>query len=67
MIRSQWHVADDIKAKRLMQLLSDYSLARADIVLLIGSAAGAGGRTRSFIEYLSIKLAATTWASKISP
>ena len=66
-VRSEWDVADDIKAKRLMRLLSDYLLPRADIVLLIGSAAEAGSRTRSFIEFLSIKLAATTWASVSSP
>jgi DNA-binding transcriptional LysR family regulator len=66
-LRSEWDVADDIKAKRLVRLLSDYTLQRADIVLLIGSAAEAGGRTRSFIEFVSIKLAATSWARISSP
>lgn len=61
-IRSEWDVADDIQAKRLMRLLRDYTLPRADVVLLIGNAAAAGGRTRSFIDFLSIKLAATSWA-----
>jgi DNA-binding transcriptional LysR family regulator len=66
-IRSEWDVADDIKAERLMPLLSNYTLPRADIVLLIGTAAEAGGRTRSFIEFLSFKLAATSWARISSP
>jgi DNA-binding transcriptional LysR family regulator len=61
-IRSEWDAADDIKAKRLIPLLSGYTLPRADIVLLIGNAAEAGGRTRSFIDFLSIKLEATSWA-----
>lgn len=61
-IRSVWDVADDLKANRLMSLLSNYTLPRADIVLLIGNAAEAGGRARSFIDFLSSKLAAAAWA-----
>lgn len=65
-IRSEWDVADDIKATRLVRLLSDYALPRADIVLLIGNASEAGGRTRSFIEFLASRLAATSWAGMSS-
>ncbi len=62
-IRSEWDVADDIREGRLVPLLPDFSLPRADIVLLTSSSAEAAGRTRGFIEFLSRKLGAKSWAA----
>ena len=60
-IRSEWDVAEDVAAGRLTQLLPDYTLPPADIILLTGSRADAAARTRAFIQFLSLELAGVNW------
>ena len=60
LVRSEWDVMEDIQDGRLIRLLPDYSLPRADIVLLMSSSTESAARTRAFIDLLSQRLAART-------
>jgi DNA-binding transcriptional LysR family regulator len=51
-LRSEWHVADDLRAGRLQQLLPDWQVPDADVVALVPHRAGMPLRQRTFLNYL---------------
>jgi DNA-binding transcriptional LysR family regulator len=60
-IRSEWDVADDLRAGRLVRVLSDWKLPSANIVALIGTRNGRSARTTRFLQYLQTILTPTPW------
>jgi DNA-binding transcriptional LysR family regulator len=60
-VRSEWSVADDIKAGRLTTILSDFELAEADVVVLLGPRAQRSTRTRLFLDHLRAALTPVPW------
>jgi DNA-binding transcriptional LysR family regulator len=65
-VRSEWDVADDVSAGRLVRVLPGYRLPPADVVALLNP--GHGGRarrTQAFLEQLRAALSPPPWrASK---
>jgi DNA-binding transcriptional LysR family regulator len=60
--RSEWHIGDDIRAGRLVQLLPAYPLPTAPIIALLGSRQQArAARTRFFLKRLQSALTPTPW------
>jgi hypothetical protein len=51
-IRSEWDVADDLRAGRLVRVLTDWKLPPANIVALMGTRHGRSARTARFLEHL---------------
>lgn len=62
-MRSEWHVADDIKAGRLVRLLDGWSPPSADIVVLMHSRDERAARIQGFLKILSHALAPPPWRS----
>jgi DNA-binding transcriptional LysR family regulator len=60
-IRSEWDVAEDLKAGRLVQLLPGWSPPSADVVVLLGSKHGRTARTTHFLQILQDILSPTPW------
>ncbi|KAB1072668.1 LysR substrate-binding domain-containing protein [Methylobacterium planeticum] len=61
-VRSEWDVADDINAGRLIRLLPGYSLPAAPVVALLGAGPRArAARTQRFLEALRGALTPTPW------
>ena len=61
-VRSEWDVAEDIAAGRLVQVLPSYRLPSADVVALLNP--GRGGRarrTQAFLDSLRASLAPPPW------
>lgn len=61
-VRSEWDVADDLAAGRLVRVLSNYQLPPADVVALLNP--GRGGRarrTQAFLESLRARLSPQPW------
>lgn len=52
MVRSEWDVADDLAAGRLVALLPAYRLPDADVMALVPQSRQASMRTRLFVEML---------------
>jgi DNA-binding transcriptional LysR family regulator len=65
-IRSEWDVAEDIHAARLVRLLDDYHLASADINALLNARDGRTARTERFLQHLSKVLNPPPWRRGIS-
>ena len=59
--RSEWSVAEDLRAGRLARLLPDYELPSADIVALLGSRHGRSARTSAFVQRLRESLQPPPW------
>ena len=57
MLRSEWDVAENLRAGRLVRVLSQYRLPAANVVALIPSAHGLSARTKAFIEYCRAQFA----------
>lgn len=51
-LRSEWDVADDIRAGRLVRLLPGWKAPDADVIALTQGRAGLPKRTRAFMQYL---------------
>jgi DNA-binding transcriptional LysR family regulator len=64
-IRSEWDVAGHIQDGDLVELLPDYGLPRADIVLMVSASAETAGRTRGFIDFLAAELARASWTRPV--
>ncbi len=60
-VRSEWDVADELRAGGLVALLEDYALPEADVVALLGSRHGRSARTRMFLEHLKSELSPAPW------
>ncbi|OAS26839.1 LysR family transcriptional regulator [Methylobacterium platani] len=61
-LRSEWDVADDLRAGRLVRLLPDYALPEAPVVALLGAPRRArAARTRRFLDALAAALDPPPW------
>jgi len=59
--RSEWAVADLIKAGRLIRLLPDWKLPDANVVALLGHRAGRAMRTDQFLSILRERFSPPPW------
>lgn len=55
MIRSEWDVAKELRAGRLVRLLPQWKLPEANIVALVPQRRGMTSRSRAFIEFLAAR------------
>ena len=60
-VRSEWSVARDLRAGRLVRLLADHRLPSADVVALVGARQGRSARTVRFVQYLRSALTPAPW------
>jgi DNA-binding transcriptional LysR family regulator len=60
-MRSEWDVADDLCAGRLVRVLNDWKLPPANIVALLGTRHGRSARTARFLEHLHTMLTPVPW------
>jgi DNA-binding transcriptional LysR family regulator len=60
-VRSEWDVAEDLRAGRLVRLLPEWSPPSADVVALLGSRHGRAARTTHFLQLLQEILSPTPW------
>ena len=61
MIRSEWHVADDLRAGRLVQMLHDFKPPTANVVALLGPSRARLARTQRFLDHLKGELNPAPW------
>ncbi|QYM96981.1 LysR family transcriptional regulator [Dickeya ananatis] len=59
--RSEWAVADDLKAGRLVEIMPEWSLPNADVVALLGPRAGRAACMERFVNILKAMLEPTPW------
>lgn len=59
--RSEWHVASDIKAGRLVPIMPDWQAPSADVTVLMRNRHGRSARTAHFIEFLRDALRPVPW------
>lgn len=52
MVRSEWDVAEDLRAGRLVRVLPEWHLPDANVVALVSHRAGITARVRLFLEFL---------------
>lgn len=60
-MRSEWDVAEDLAAGRLVAVLPGWRLPSANVVALIHASHGRSARTRQFIEHLQDALQPVPW------
>lgn len=60
-VRSEWDVADDIAAGRLMPLMPDWTLPDADITALLGRRGARSARIDDFLDLLRRSLRPVPW------
>ncbi|MFE0755054.1 LysR family transcriptional regulator [Inquilinus sp. NPDC058860] len=60
-LRSEWDVAADLRAGRLVPLLPDWHLPDADVVALLGPRTGRVARTERFLDVLEAALRPVPW------
>lgn len=60
-VRSEWHVAEDLAAGRLRQVLPDWELPAANVVAMLGDRRGRSARTQSFVKLLREALKPPPW------
>ncbi len=61
-VRSEWDVADDLRAGRLVRLLPGYRLPAAPVVALLGPGRRARApRTQRFLDMLAARLTPAPW------
>lgn len=60
-LRSEWSVADDLRAGRLVRLLPQWRAPSADIVALFASRHGRTARSVRFVELLRARLSPPPW------
>jgi len=61
MVRSEWDVADDLRAGRLRRILTRYRLPSADVVALLGKRGGRTARTGAFLQLMQERLRPIPW------
>jgi DNA-binding transcriptional LysR family regulator len=67
-VRSEWDVADDLRAGRLIRLLPEWESPDAPIIALLGSRDGRTARVRGFLDALRQHLSPPPWqAAKPHP
>src|SRR5712672_2365228 len=64
-MRSEWDVADDLRAGRLVRVLNDWRLPPANIVALLGARHGRSARTARFLELLHTMLTPAPWRQEV--
>lgn len=64
MVRSEWSVAGDLAAGRLVRLLPDCTLPSADIMALTPSRTGGSARSAHFVAFLREAFAAVRWETR---
>lgn len=60
-LRSEWSIAGDLSAGRLVRLLSPYRAQSADVVAFVGPRRGRSARTSRFVQFLRESLTPTPW------
>jgi DNA-binding transcriptional LysR family regulator len=60
-LRSEWDVADDIHAGRLVRVLDGWRLPSAHIVALVSTRSGRSARTEMFLKYLQAQFTPVPW------
>jgi DNA-binding transcriptional LysR family regulator len=60
-LRSEWDVAEDLRARRLVRVLHHWRLPPANIVALLGARHGRSARTARFLELLRTMLTPVPW------
>lgn len=64
-VRSEWDVAEDLAAGRLVRVLPNHRLPPADIVALLNPGrSGRARRTQAFVEHLRAALAPPPWRGR---
>lgn len=61
LVRSEWHIADDLRSGSLVEILPRYKLPDANVIALFGFRHGRALRTRSFFEELRKSLTPVPW------
>ncbi len=64
LIRSEWDVADDLAAKRLVRILPGWAPLDAPVVALLASKSGRAARSRHFIEHMQAALSPIPWRTR---
>ena len=65
-MRSEWDVAEDLRAGRLVRVLNDWKLPPANIVAVLGARHGRSARIARFLEHLHSIFAPVPWRN-LSP
>ncbi|WP_420814681.1 LysR substrate-binding domain-containing protein [Paraburkholderia susongensis] len=60
-VRSEWDVAEHLRAGALVPLLEDWKLPDADIVALVNSRHGRSARATRFLDYLRESMSPPPW------
>ena len=60
-VRSEWDVADDLRAGRLTRILPDWESPSADVVAMLGSRHGRSARATAFLAMLRQALNPPPW------
>lgn len=60
-VRSEWDVAEDLAAGRLVRILADHRVPAADVVALLGARHSRLARTQSFLDRLRRSLNPVPW------
>ena len=60
-MRSEWDVAEDLAARRLVEVLPGWRVPPANVVALVHARHGRSARTTRFIEHLQASLQPVPW------
>ena len=66
-LRSEWDVAGDLAAGRLVPLLPGWQPPEADVVALLGEGGARAARTSRFLALLQAQLSPPPWRSGLPP
>jgi DNA-binding transcriptional LysR family regulator len=61
--RSEWSVADDLRAGRLIEVLPGWKLPDADVAVLMNPRTVRAARIEAFVEHLAGALSPPPWAA----
>lgn len=67
MLRSEWHVAGDLAAGRLVALLPEWDTPDADVTALLGRRHGRSARTTAFLAHLRQAFSPPPWRQISAP
>jgi DNA-binding transcriptional LysR family regulator len=60
-VRSEWDVAEDLRARQLRRVLPEWEVPSADVVAMLGSRHGRSARARVFLSMLRASLNPPPW------
>jgi len=63
-IRSEWHIATEIRTGALVPLLPSYTLPSANVVALFGASRTPSARVRKFVDFLRGSLNPPPWRKR---